>query len=147
MSIKYIKVKIKSLAVEAKIIRHEEHAAKQQSRFLKAIGSPEAEYAAARKLFWGLRDHRTIDVRTEARASLIAYGFLRGKRYRQIECSSKVILGTTTTKDGIATHHLTTEFYHVMVRAATLIIKYGPKQYDKREDLHKELEAWITCEM
>lgn len=29
--------------------------------------------------------HRTMDLRTEQRASLLAYGFLRGRRYAQVE--------------------------------------------------------------
>lgn len=37
------------------------------------------------KTFWGLRHHRTVDVRDETRAALLAYGFLRGKKYRELE--------------------------------------------------------------
>lgn len=61
----YLKVKIKSLAAEAKIIRH----AEQKHSSLRA----------------GLADHRRGVVRDEARLTLLAYGFLRGTPYLKIE--------------------------------------------------------------
>ena len=61
----YLKVKIKSLAEESKIIRREE---KKNPTF---------------KIH--LADHRKGIVRTEARASMLAYGFLRGVPYKKIE--------------------------------------------------------------
>jgi hypothetical protein len=64
--IRLLKVKIKSLAAEARIIRREE---KQSTGRLR----------------WELWQHRVEVVRREARLSQIAYGFLRGKRYDQIE--------------------------------------------------------------
>ena len=65
----YLKVKIKSLAEEARIIRKEEN--------------------KRGPLWWGLRLHRTGIVKSEARAALLAYGFLRGLTYRQIEANTK----------------------------------------------------------
>jgi hypothetical protein len=61
----YLKVKIKSLAAEAKIIRAEERK------------NP--------KFRFGLAEHRRTIVRSEARHTLLAYGFLRGKKYEEIE--------------------------------------------------------------
>lgn len=69
MSKVYLKIKIKSLAAEASMIRREEHLWKLRDR----------------ELFFGLRSHRTWDVRREARAALLAYGFLRGRPYKKIE--------------------------------------------------------------
>ena len=63
----YLKVKIKSLAEEAKIIRREERKIENQD-FRN-----------------GLHRHRVVDVRKEARATLIAYGYLCGKTYKQLE--------------------------------------------------------------
>ena len=63
----YLKVKIKSLAEESRIIRKETKAAKQNS--IKN---------------W-LYLHRILVVRIEARATYLAYGFLRGREYCQIE--------------------------------------------------------------
>lgn len=66
----YLKVKIKSLAAEAKIIREEER---------KAQGDRKQ----------GLHDHRVGTVRRASRNSLLAYGFIRGRKYHQIEARCK----------------------------------------------------------
>jgi hypothetical protein len=62
----FLKVKVKSLAAEAKIIRFEEHKTKGDLRNM-------------------LHEHRVGPVRLEARATHIAYGYLRGLNYCQIE--------------------------------------------------------------
>lgn len=61
-----LRVKIKSLAAEARIIRHE---AKRTHGMLK----------------WELNHHRKTIVRDEARASLIAYSLICGRTLSQIE--------------------------------------------------------------
>lgn len=61
-----LKVKIKSLAAEAVIIRREEQPSKGEERSQ-------------------LCEHRRGIVRYEARHSQIAYGYLRGLRYDQVE--------------------------------------------------------------
>jgi hypothetical protein len=70
----YLKVKIKSLAEEARIIREEE---RKPHADINEFG-----YSAKRT---GLYNHRVGTVRREARAALLAYGFIRGRKYRQIE--------------------------------------------------------------
>lgn len=67
----YLKMKIMSLAAEARIIRAEEK---------KWPGEHTARY--------GLHEHRIHDVRPEARHALLAYGFLRGRSYRQLEAAA-----------------------------------------------------------
>ena len=67
----YLKIKIMSLAAEARIIRAEEK---------KWPG----EHAARN----GLRRHRIHEVRPEARHALLAYGFLRGRDYRALEAKA-----------------------------------------------------------
>jgi hypothetical protein len=68
MSIKFLKVKIKSLAAEAKIIKLEE------------------DRAWAHTILQGqLHSHRVVDVRREQRSTLLAYAFLRGRRYADLE--------------------------------------------------------------
>jgi hypothetical protein len=66
MSIRFLKVKIKSLAAEARIIRIEELRSKGELRD-------------------ALRKHRREDVRKEQRATQIAYGYLRGTPLERIE--------------------------------------------------------------
>ncbi len=64
----YLKIKIMSLAAEARIIRKEER---------KTPGPSDARQ--------GLHQHRVIDVRRECRVANLAYGFLRGRSYRALE--------------------------------------------------------------
>jgi len=66
----YIKVKVLSLAAEAKIIRKQEQLARAHHN---------------RRLRVGLMGHRTGIVRREARHALLAYAFLRGTPYKTVE--------------------------------------------------------------
>jgi len=70
MSVRFLKVKVKSLAAEAAIIRMEE------ARSRGALRS-------------SLRFHRQWDVRREQRASQLAYGYLRGIDRARIEPGAK----------------------------------------------------------
>lgn len=77
-----LKIKIKSLAEEARIIRSDERKHLDASRADRKANRPFQKNWDA----WGrLNTHRIFDVRIEQRATLIAYGYLRGKAYRQIE--------------------------------------------------------------
>lgn len=107
MAIEHLKIKIKHLAAEAKIIRsherkHQESAEKcleiayrpvrhpgtaderraQQDRYIGYRSDRLREHAC-------LRNHRITTVRQAARNALIAYAYLRGRAYRQIESSSR----------------------------------------------------------
>jgi hypothetical protein len=62
-----LRVKIKSLAAEAKIIRREEDRAKSWHEWLS------------------LKEHRRTVVRSEARAAQLALAFLRGIPYEKVE--------------------------------------------------------------
>ncbi len=77
----FLKIKLKSLAAESKIIRSQE---------LKLSGGS--------KLRDELANHRRKDVREESRATHIAYGYLRGREYRQLEGPSS----STPPKDNAA---------------------------------------------
>jgi len=66
----YLRVKIKSLAEEAKIIRHAE-------RYANKCG----DYTVQNKL----RNHRVTTVRKATRNTLLAYQYLRGIPYAAIE--------------------------------------------------------------
>lgn len=80
MSVVFLKVKVKSLAAEAKIIRHEERRCKNIQRF-----GDEKERTVAWLLRGSLAGHRRGVVRKEARHSLLALGYLRGNLYRAME--------------------------------------------------------------
>ena len=69
-----LKIKLKSLAEEARIIRHQEKKMRGKN--------------------WGRSSnqfnlHRLLVVRPEARATHLAYGFLRGLEYNQMEATHK----------------------------------------------------------
>lgn len=81
--VKQLKVKIKSLAEEARIIRKEEGRAK--GRRVK----PGEFLGRDDELRLSLRYHRIVDVRIEQRASLIAYAFLRGVPFAVVERTPK----------------------------------------------------------
>lgn len=66
----YLKVKLKSLAAEAKIIRAEEKKAKKYKD---------------QELLSGLELHRKDVVRSAARHTLLAYAFIRGVPYKKVE--------------------------------------------------------------
>lgn len=72
----HLKIKIASLAAEAKIIKANER---------KWKAAPRKGSADPHPMFFSLQGHRLGVVRPEARCSLLAYGFLRGRRYRQLE--------------------------------------------------------------
>ena len=96
MSVTYLKVKIASLAAEARIIRKLERNHRRMSKGLpkpqragRVIPHPvqvdEAQRDQHRVTWLGLKSHRRFEVRRESRASHLAYGFLRGMPYLRIE--------------------------------------------------------------
>ena len=112
----YLKVKIKSLAEEARIIRKEERVSEGEKRE-------------------GLYLHRIGTVRRAARHTLLAYGFLRGKKYRQMEAKCEV----------------SPKWPEVF----KMVVKYGLQDYGwkiwkrgeheaSKEELQKCFEAWKT---
>lgn len=72
MSKTYLKIKIMSLAAEATIIRREERRWHRNTDVAIATRN-------------GLRSHRVNEVRIEARAALVAYAYVRGRAYAQLE--------------------------------------------------------------
>jgi hypothetical protein len=77
----YLKIKIASLAAEARIIRNEEHKllAKHRKWKAKAESRKGAEPPA---LFFSIEQHRKQVVRGECRAAHLAQGYIRGTAYR-----------------------------------------------------------------
>jgi hypothetical protein len=110
----FLKVKIKSLVAEARIIRLEEK--RNQETLKHAHIKAEAEVISKRA---SLRDelakHRRYDIRNEARATYLVYGLLKGKTRKQIE--------------GRATEELpqpmTQAEYNLRKRVGELLSKYG----------------------
>lgn len=111
--VKALKVKIKSLAAEARIIRLEER---------RALGrrKPDGE------LYFQLRTHRIQGVRREARLSLLAYGFIRGRPYAACEKAAN-----DNPPD--------------MVRVKQLVEKFGGVPGRPRPVTNEELTAWRSA--
>jgi hypothetical protein len=103
-----LRVKVKSLAAEARIIRREE---------LRTHGPLRAE----------LYFHRTGPLRAEAGATHLAYGFIRGRTLEQTEPSRA---GQT-----VATNLLSEE--QLWDKVSTMLKKYGPRDLLAPEVLRK----------
>ncbi len=83
-----VKIKIKTLASEARHIKREEIKKLEQARFYRySSTSDNATRAEGMSIYEyeQLRRHRKDTVGREARSSLIAYGFIRGRKYSEIE--------------------------------------------------------------
>ena len=106
MRLRHLKIKIKTLQAEARIIRHEEQKLRARTDEEKAFrraaalyakgklkkmpvlkGKPQKEETRNWKLRERLdvRDHRQGVVRQEARISHLAYGFMKGIPYKVME--------------------------------------------------------------
>ncbi len=86
----HLKVKIKNLADEARTIRSEEQKAKKRSRSLaKKHGGPIKDTYLRYSLWEHRCGPRDGIVRREARSSLLAYAFIRGLSYEQVEKKAK----------------------------------------------------------
>lgn len=133
MSTVYLKIKIKSLAEEARIIRKEESHYKQKRRMYMEKQGFEEKYKTSDTIFWSLRDHRRQPVGTESRVALLAYGYLRGRKYRQMETPPK--------KEGKCPNPLHT---FNLSRLVDLVVKYGPIK--DRDAVSTALTKWVKEE-
>ncbi len=135
MSLSYLKIKIKSLAAEASIIRHEERKVLKSGRWHRRrdvedqLNTASSEQESAYSTYRGLHQHRTVEVRHEARAALIAYGYIRGKTFTSIEQTIK---------------HEAPQWHRVV----ELIQKYSPRLDDghriSKEDTKRVLARWLA---
>ena len=105
----HLRVKIKSLAYEAATIRQEEK-----------------RHHADADLRSSLREHRIWEVRREQRASLLAYAFIRGRRYSSAEPNSR------------------SKFPHR--RVAELVKVFGPAPRDKQQ-IANEVQQWSRADL
>lgn len=145
----YLKVKIKSLAEEATIIRHEERRVKRSISWLSdeeniqklseqenwpsdAKSNVQPAIDSYRKEYFGLHNHRTYEVRNESRASQLAYAFIQGYPYNRVEDPTK-------TRKAVPTF-----------RVAELALKYGKVNLPaetpwnkRREAAEKIINTWV----
>ena len=84
----HLKIKIHTLADEARHIRREEQKALKRARHGKAaeeFHGNVCDYRVDYYAYEDLREHRTGPVRSHARSCQLAYGYLRGVPYKKIE--------------------------------------------------------------
>ncbi len=108
----YLKIKGLTLAAEARIIK----------RLEKQRGQNNA-------LRQSLHLHRTMEVRSEARSTHIALGFLRGTVYAQMERPLRPV-----DQGHIATKGLTRSAPN-WKRIEQLVNKYGPRYFENPQDM------------
>jgi hypothetical protein len=125
MSRTFLKIKIMSLAAEARIIRAEERKWPRERDF-----PLEQRQEPGTKARWstraGLAGHRRVAVRSEARYALIAYGYLRGMAYRRIEPGCH---------DAPALH-----------RILDIVCRFSCVHRKEREATRQQLMAWLNAE-
>lgn len=122
-----LKIKVKSLAEEARIIRKEEQRLKKQAgRFTSE--KPEFFH------YHTIRSHRHWDVRNEARATQLAIAFIKGYPYSRVE---------RKVKD--KGHQ-----EYIGRRVAFIVCKYGKMMYNIKqsdEDFRqtkKDIQEWMN---
>lgn len=82
----FLKVKIASLEAEAKIIRAEADRWRSRAKRSRAsVTHPGEHVESSLFLVQQLNAHRVTELRREARAALLAYAFIRGKAWRDVE--------------------------------------------------------------
>lgn len=102
-----LKVKIKSLAAEARIIRAEEHKLRFEKKPRRVVDHRDASGETfvyrrprrklddgQREALLSLQSHRRFAVRSEARHSLLAYAYVRGMSYVRVESKAYTVPNT-----------------------------------------------------
>jgi hypothetical protein len=78
----FLKIKLKNLRDEVDLIRAQEERLKPWAAMASGGKAPHIQASA---LVHQMQLHRRTDIRDETRATLLAYGYIRGKKYEQIE--------------------------------------------------------------
>ena len=125
----HLKMKICSLAEEARIIRRmEKRIVKRRRHWAKKTDTSVDMRSEPMRL--SLQQHRQFVVRLEARNSNLAYGFLRGRTYKQVEDRHRPVDKQRSRPASWS-------------RVADLVAKYG--NMDKRIAAQK-LAEWTATE-
>ena len=113
-----LKIKAKSLAAEARIIREEEIKLKRKARYARERQNmaAAAHYERQRQ---SLYDHRIDIVRWECRATHLARAFMKGYAYKDIERNARLDPYTKGRLMG-RVHKLLTKYYKKSVTAETV---------------------------
>lgn len=89
MSKEFLRIKLKSLAAEQRIIRKAAKRHKQISKKMDATTNPDkyspVEYERHRSLWLDMNSHRRFHVRPIIRSAHLAYAYMRGTPYSKVE--------------------------------------------------------------
>ena len=141
MSKRFLKIKIRNLADEARIIRQEEIKTKKNYHRLKGRQGHETAYEREVDAFWKLRDHRHGIVHSEARDSQLAYAFIRGKGYRYAEVTGNPLRGYSWN----AVSKVNVPLWNVDIEnIARMATKYGEHGLVTKEQIIDWLVAGIN---
>lgn len=129
-----LRVRIKELAQEAKYIRHEENKIKSRQKI-----KPVSWYDCGPKDFKSeeyrsLESHRKFWVRPAARESQLAYAFLRGIPYKQVEQSRK------PEKEWHFQYKVVPQIIRLVNKFSYVGWQKDPRKYDE------EVKKWLTSE-
>ena len=134
-----LKIKIKHLALEPAIIRKEERKILKQSRWHRANKAYGNNENTANELitydYTSLSSHRKNELRNEARASQLAYAFLRNVPYEVVEKKRE-------EPDKYW------RWYHPNIRDRAIKIanKYSPRREDI-ETTTEKFKTWLGIEI
>lgn len=79
----FLKIKLKNLRDEVALIKSHEERLKNHI----AVHMGMSEHL--KSLVDQMVHHRKFDIRNETRATLLAYGYIRGRNYHQLECTTR----------------------------------------------------------
>lgn len=119
-----IKIKIKHLALEPAIIKHEEQKCLKSAAYHRNKKQADLEefnrgYTGQ---YYSYRDHRILHVRPEARATQLVYAFLRDKRYSEVETTRPMLINVGKGHNSWWYAHNEAD---IIDRMSRMIYKYG----------------------
>lgn len=130
-----LKALVVSSAMAIKAHRKEEKKVLGYARYQKRSNPTEGSCEDSYKAYQGLRKYRVGQLRSDARILNVAYGYLRGKEYLEVENSTRNPL---TVWDRFK---VVEEIFQVRLQASSLtpIEFYGSHW----REVEKEVEAWL----
>lgn len=150
IQLRQLKIKIKHLALEPAIIRAEERKELSQVAYYRS----RQELKNEKSHHWDylkLYQHRKQVVRPEARAAQLAYAFIRGKKYEQVENTKPLY---EKESNGVFHHYIDADIKRLVLRTSKIVAKYkywlsyNISQDDpKFKTVHDKIKEWIGYEV
>lgn len=119
-----LKIKIKHLALEPAIIKHEERKALKHAYYERDKHQIVGDFDPG--TYYIYRDHRVLHVRPEARATQLVYAFLRDKKYADVEQTRPLADGVTRTIHNSWWYN--DRARDIIKRMSRMLYTYGPDE-------------------